>query len=243
MTKRPIGFDRQINLEWLDAVAAQVAAGATPAQVRQFIHHLLDGVLANGKSGSALTKTTTVLAHIWSQVPPAARALRDRTTRLLPHLPPEERLALHWAMATATYPFFADVAEAIGRLSNLQGDVSQASLIRRLAEKWGDRSLMPQAARKVIRSMVQWGVLKDTDQPGVYHPASKIRIQASASLLLVESLLADESKTTIPIAGLARFPGLFPFEVEIAVQRLRRADQFQVHRQGFAVEVVELVRG
>jgi len=49
----------------------------------------------------------------------------------------------------------------------LQGEVSLASLRRRLAERWGDRSLMPQATRKVVRSMVAWGVLRDI-KPSLY---------------------------------------------------------------------------
>ena len=64
-----IGFDRDIKLEWLDAVATQVSAGRSTQEVRASIHKMLGGVLASGKPGAALAKTTTVLLHIWSQVP------------------------------------------------------------------------------------------------------------------------------------------------------------------------------
>ena len=43
-----IGFDRDIKLEWLDAVATQVAASRTTQEVRASIHKMLDSLLASG---------------------------------------------------------------------------------------------------------------------------------------------------------------------------------------------------
>ena len=102
-----IGFDRKVDLAWLDAVASRVAAGATEEEVRSYLWRLLEGTVAGNRFNSARGKTVTVLAHIWSQVPEDAHSLRDRAVRLLPEVPPAHRVALHWAMALATYPFFA----------------------------------------------------------------------------------------------------------------------------------------
>ena len=135
--KPSIGFDRDIKLEWLDAVATQVAAGRSTRDVRASIHQMLGGVSASGKPTAALAKTTTVLLHIWSQVQHAAVPLRDRIAAVIPDLSPSERLAAHWSLCLATYPFFLDVAANVGRLVSLQGEVSLASLRRRLAERLG----------------------------------------------------------------------------------------------------------
>src|SRR5262245_44051448 len=129
-----IGFDRDIKLEWLDTVATQVSSGMTPEEVRTAIHKMLAPALSSGRPGSALTKTTTVLLRIWSKVPKPAAGLRDRIASVLPELGPEERLAAHWSLCLATHSFFFDVATNVGRLLGLQGDVSIASLRRRLAE-------------------------------------------------------------------------------------------------------------
>jgi hypothetical protein len=32
-----VGFDRRIDVEWLDAAAGRVAAGQSPAEVREFL--------------------------------------------------------------------------------------------------------------------------------------------------------------------------------------------------------------
>ena len=239
--RRSIGFDRDIRLEWLDAVATQVAAGLNTQEVRAHIHKMLGGVLASGRPGAALTKTTTVLLHIWSQVPGNAVAMRDRIAPIISELSPEERLAAHWAMCMATYPFFLDVAANVGRLMSLQGEVSQSSLKRRLAEKWGDRSLMPQATRKVVRSMVAWGVLRDV-KPGLYVPRDRLlSVGPQAGTFLVEAILVGSGRRSMSVGDIERHPALFPFGDVTSLRILRAAKQFSVHRQGVDMEVVELV--
>jgi hypothetical protein len=235
-----IGFDRDIKLEWLDAVATQVAAGRTTQEVRASIHKMLGRLLASGKPGAAMTKTTTVLLRIWSQVPDNALALRDRIVPVMADLSPEERLAAHWSMCMATYPFFLDVAAHVGRLLSLQGEVSSASLKRRLAERWGDRSLMPQATRKVIRSMVGWGVLRDL-KPGLYAQRERpIHAGPRSGAFMIEAILVGSGQKSVPVADVERHPALFPFRSVTSLSALRAAKQFSVHRQGVDMEIVEL---
>lgn len=238
--RQSIGFDRDIKLEWLDAVATQVSAGRSTQEVRKAIHKMLGGVLASGKPKAAMIKTTTVLLHIWSQVPENAVGLRDRIAAVVSELSPQERLAAHWSMCISTYPFFLDVAANIGRLIGLQGEVSLASLRRRLAERWGDRSLMPQAARKVVRSMVAWGVLRDL-KPGLYVGLDRpLDLEARAGTFLAEALLVGTGRRSLPVLDIERHPAVFPFGTGVSVSILRAAKQFSVHRQGVDMEIVEL---
>jgi hypothetical protein len=235
-----IGFDRDIKLEWLDAVATQVSAGHATDEVRASIHRMLSGVLASGKAGSALTKTTTVLLRIWSRVPAPAVALRDRILPVIPDLNPHDRMAAHWSMSIAAYPFFLDVATHIGRLLALQGEVSIVDLRRRLKERWGDRSLMPQAAGKVVRSMVAWGALRDI-KSGLYGgPEHVIQLGPRVGPFLAEAILIGGSQKSMPVANLERHPAIFPFRLSGSISILRAAKQFSVHRQGVDTEIVEL---
>ena len=239
-----IGFDRKVELSWLDAVASKVAAGATEEEVRAYLWRLLKGAVAGEGPHSARGKTVTVLAHIWSQVPEEARALRDRAARLLPEVPPEHRMALHWAMALATYPFFADVATAVGRLLVLQENVALAQVTRRLVELWGERTTMVRAAQRVVRSMVQWGVLKDTAERGVYERAGPpMEPGGPLAQLLLEALLLGVSSDGMPVDQAIQHPALFPFRLDLAAHDLRRAARFHIHRQGLDVDVVGLAQG
>jgi hypothetical protein len=241
--RHTIGFDRKVDLAWLDAVASRVAAGASEEEVRSYLWRLLDGAVAGNRFNSARGKTVTVLAHIWSQVPEEARTLRDRAVRLLPESPPAHRVALHWAMALATYTFFADVATTVGRLLALQGNVTLAQVTRRLVEHWGERSTMVRATQRVVRSMVQWGILKDTAERGVYEQAEPA-IEAAGPLaqVLLEALLLGASSESMPLDQALRHPALFPFRLELAAHDLRRAARFRVHRQGLDTDVVGLAQ-
>jgi hypothetical protein len=143
-------------------------------------------------------------------------------------------------MCVATYPFFLDVAATIGRLIALQGDVSLVDLRRRLAERWGDRSLMPQASGKVVRSMVAWGALRNI-KPGLYGTSDRpLHISARAATFLVEAVLIGSTQKSLPITNIDRHPALFPFQMAASVSVLRAAKQFAIHRQGVDMEVVEL---
>ncbi len=238
-----IGFDRKVDLAWLDAAASRVAAGATEEEVRAYLWRLLEGTVAGNRFNSARGKTVTVLAHIWSQVPEEARALRDRAVRLLPEVSPAHRVALHWAMALATYPFFADVATTVGRLLALQGNVTLAQVTRRLVELWGERSTIVRAAQRVVRSMVQWGILKDTAERGVYEQAEP-PMEAAGPLaqVLLEALLLGVSSDGMPLDQALRHPALFPFRLDLAAHDVRRAARLRVHRQGLDMDVVALAQ-
>ncbi len=242
--RRSIGIDRRVDVEWLDAVAGQVAAEAEEPAIREAIFKLLDGVVTGGnKRGTACHKTMSVLSRTWVNVSPETRPLRDRAARLLPQLTKAQRLGLHWALLTATYPFFADVATNTGRLLALQGNLNLAQLTRRMREEWGDRSTMTRAVQRVIRSMVQWGVLADSDQRGVYAGAKEpIPVPSTVGELLLEALLMRHDGESLPVDQALRHPCFFPFHVELRAHQLRRSARFDVHRQGLDVDVVTLVR-
>lgn len=239
-----IGFDRRIDLEWLDAAAATAATGASTEEIRAYIWDFLDGVVSGNVHGSARQKTTTVLHHIWGDVPKQARPLRDRALVELASCSVNERLALHWAMVLGTYPLFSDTASAIGRLLMLQGQFTLAHLTRRLVSTWGERSTLGRAGQRIVRSMVQWGALRDTKAHGVYQAVPRRKaIGPAVGTLLIEALLVDAEETSAPLDQLIGHSAVFPFDVEVNAGHIRCAPQFRVHRQGLDSDFVELQGG
>ncbi|MFC1665488.1 hypothetical protein ACFL17_07655 [Pseudomonadota bacterium] len=239
--KQSIAFDRRIDIEWLDAAAAQIAAGTEVEEARAALFQLLEGKVAGGrKKGLSCHKTVGILSRAWITVAPEIVSLRDRAVRLLPSLEPHERVALHWSLLTAGFPFFGDLAATAGRLLNLQGNFSLAQLIRRLRETWGDRSTMSTAAPRIVRSMVQWEVLKGAEERGNYTGALQATMaRGELAELLLEGLLIHQGRA-VSIEQVTGHPALFPFGLELHAHRLRQSAQFDVHRQGLNTDVVQL---
>lgn len=236
-----IGFDRRIDIEWLNAAAAQAAAGSGVAEMRERLWSLLEGAVSGDRANSARGKTVTVLNRIWGEVPSSAEPLRQRAIAQFAACRDEERLALHWAMMIGTYPVFADVVSATGRLLALQGHFTLAHLTRRLIGSWGKRSTLERAAQRIVRSMVQWGVVRDTATRGVFEGVSrKQRIAADPGMVLIEALLVDAGDALLSFDQLIGHPALFPFSIELNSRQIRSASQFSVYRQGLDADLVEL---
>jgi hypothetical protein len=238
--RRTIGLDRPLQSDWLDAVAGRLAAGNSPSAVREYAWNLLDGVVAGESVHSARGKTLTVLSRVWLTVPAAAEALRDSALPVVLRASAEERLAVHWAMIAAAYPFFVDVAANVGKSLRLQGEVSLSQLLRRLILVWGDRSTLRPATQRLVRSMVGWGVLRDGGKTGLYLPALKrVTVGDEVTALLVEGLLIGSNRG-MGLGQLLAHPAVFPFDVQMDPTYLRRVPRLRIHRQGDQNDFVEL---
>lgn len=239
MRRKTIGFDRDIDIRWMDAVAERAAGGHTADELRAFVWRMLEGQVVGHTPHSGRGKTATVLMHIWGTVPPELEPLRTRALMVIASGSPSDRLAAHWSMAMTTYPFFADVVAATGRLLALQRRASLAQVTRRIAENWGDRSTMTRAARRVIRSIVRWGLLRDTQAGGVYERVPElIRPRGLPAEVLIEALLTRSDSRELPLASISTHPALFPFELKASSGELRLAPGLVVHRSGLDSDVV-----
>ncbi len=238
-SQKVIGFDRKIRLAWLDATADWAARGYSVEEIRSKLDLLLDGEI-EGKE--ALKKTKTVLLRIWVLVPEDLRPLRDEGLSLLPQQPEPGRLALHWGMSLTAYPLLWDTSTVVGRLLDLQEKVSASQVRRRLAESYGERSTLLRAVRRITSSFVDWGVLRGTDQEGVFaagrvYPVEDERL---AAWLIEASLLAGSSASGV-LPALAKNPALFPFEVgHLNGRSLEENARLEFYRQGLDEDVIVL---
>ena len=239
MTSPRLGLDRNLRLAWLDAAAAVGGRGLKGPELQAALMAALENELPGTGHNSARGKTVTVLKRIWCIVPEPTRDLRDRALAKLSEGDSDYRLALHWAMLSATYPFFADISEVVGRLLTLQGSFDRVHVVRRISDRWGDRTTIPKAVRRLLTSMVEWGVLVRQDDQ--FSAAAKRRVASPdhAALLVEAALLASPGQTAL-VAALVASPMLFPFDVAAGAEQLRQSPRFRVHREGLNVEVLTL---
>ncbi|MBK8211729.1 MAG: hypothetical protein IPK78_19030 [Rhodospirillales bacterium] len=151
-----------------------------------------------------------------------------------------ERLPIHWAMMMVAYPFFLDVATNAGKLINMNGDVTLSQIVRRMLDTWGDRSTLPRATQRVLRSMVQWGVACDGSVRGQYRPPpAQMKVSGDAAELLLMGLLTGLGRG-LPAPQLFSHSSLFPFNLKLHSNHLGRSHGLQIHRQGDQTDFVEI---
>lgn len=238
--RRTIGFDRKIQLDWLDATAGWAGQALSAGDIRLHLDRLLEGKVASGGDRSARDKTRTVLMHIWVDVSSALRPLRNEGLALFQSREALVRLPLHWGMCLATYPFFRDITGTAGRLLELQGTVALSQVTRRVAEIWGERSTVTRATQRVIRSLVLWEVLRETDARGVFAPAPRMTVAGDDGLVvwLVEAALSGSDYQGRPLRSLLSSATFFPFEVQVSRRDLVKHPRLELHRQGLDEEMV-----
>lgn len=240
MNRATIGFDRRIELSWLDEAAACAARGERRATARSSLEALL-GPDAGAPGSSARSNTIGVLIRLWVWVGEPRRGHRDRGLNLLSRLPPEQHVWIHWGAALAAYPFFYDTATHLGRQLSLQGSVSLASLTRRMAESWGDRTTMARALQRVVRSMVSWGALRETEERGTFAaPEVRSLPPAEVGAWLLEAALRGSGAEALTLRHGNGQACLFPFKVELSSRELRDQPGVELHREGGERDVVVL---
>lgn len=239
--RQVVGFDRTLDLAWMDATAGFVAEGLSTPDVRRRLFDYLEGVLPGTTPHTQRGKTITVLARIWSRVPPEAAGLRDAALKTFVNAAPNDRLALHWAAVVAAYPFFLDTAATVGRLARLHGETSLQQVTRRLEESWGARPSIYRSAHRVLQTMERWGVVKTGERPGHYTlvPARGVA-DPTCVALLAEAVLLGRRGGSVSASDLAGHPALFPFEVALDAAALRHAARLEVHRVGLDIDQISL---
>ena len=110
-------------------------------------------------------------------------------------------MLVHWCMCMTVYPFFGTVADAVGRLLRLQGTAGAAQVQRRLRERFGERETVARAARRILRAYIDWGVLVEAGEKGLYRSAAK-RVVDDAPLAvwtIMAVLLAADVNSAIGV--------------------------------------------
>ena len=212
-----IGFSQRVRLEWVARTANLVLAGNDPTTINEMLQALLkDKVSIGGEAERGnREKIITILLKIWQKVPPKIEGLRLEGLELLKRLPSDDHLAVHWGMVMAVYPFWSAVAGQVGRLLKLQGTVAAAQVQRRIREQYGERETVSRAARRVLRSYLDWGVLQETGRKGIYTTGKSIAVEDSRLIAwLVEASLQARGNGSAPLKDLLDSPSLFPFQLK-----------------------------
>ncbi len=224
-----IGFSQPVELEWLNAAADWTAAGYPPEEVRQMLDELLATKIAVGTTSkkSSRYKRLAILMTTWVTPRLENVQFRDHALGLLSF--GNSRVALHYAMLSATYPFFWSVCSQIGRMLRLQDAITMTQIKRRCKEALGERDTVAYASTRVVKTLVDLGLLMRGKRIGEYAaPDQRVSSEMTAVGVLLEGGMRAEGKRTTLLEGVVAAPGFFTFSLRTSGEIARQ--QFSLLR-------------
>ena len=229
MTKRidSLGIKQVIRLEWMEKSIDLLMAGFSPKEIRQELDDYLSCRKQSGGLGVrgqiAYPMAVRILMRSW--ITPSVELVSfSNAAKILVKdnsLNQPEKPAIHWTLISASYPFWVNVARQVGRLLNLQDQITSQQIVRRLKEQYGDRQTVSRVSRYVVRSFVAWGVLKDSARKGCYERGQVFTIDNPYVIgLLLEGALHTVTESKSSINALYNNPGFYMFDLPLLTGEL-----------------------
>lgn len=201
----------------MDKTVQMMLAGLKEQEIRKELDQFLSTQLPSGGTGQRGEKTYGMAIGIlsaWFSPEPELTPIRDQALQMVRHTPAANWLPMHWAVIASAYPFWHNTARQVGRLLNLQEQVTQPQIFARLKEQYGDRETVARNARYTVRSFIAWNVLQDTDSRGCYIKNKPVKISdMEQTLLLLESALQATPEGKGTLSFLMNDPAFFPFSL------------------------------
>ncbi len=219
MAKRheKLGIKQTIQKTWMDQTVQMILAGMSESEIRKDLDHFLSTQKQSGGAGERGKKTYGMAMGIltsWFAPDKDLMEFRNSVLECARDLPSNQWLPLHWSIISASYPFWWNVATQVGRLLNLQDQVTQPQIFNRLKERYGDRETVARNARYAVRSFVGWGVLNDTDTRGCYKKSVPVTIvDKDCAILMIEAALHANPEGKGALGLLINNPAFFPFRL------------------------------
>lgn len=235
-------FDRKIQFSWLENFTELILQGHSRMQINEVVNDFLSRELKGTAKGGAVDKTRRVLMRMWFHFENSAPDFLD-FRKFLSTDQIGKRKTIYYGLAISSFSFFRGVAEVIGRLARLQSEFTTQQIQRRLCEEFGERELTRRAGQHVFRSMVEWGLLKETGKKGEYCLAEPIQIEdKDLALWMYEALLRSYPENDgIFLHDFQNHLSMFPFNLpNLTPFDLRQNPRLESFAQGINKEIVLL---
>lgn len=216
-TAPKIGFDRFIKGDWA-TMALKVRLGQMePGDVMALLE-------AEGLSVAARKKIRTVLNRLWLEPREELVDFVSRGVALYEADAPAT--VLHWGVSIATYPFFAQVAEVVGRLTAIQGDCATIEVHRRMSERYGEREGTYRMTNMVLQTQADWGAISRVERNKrlVREPALAVT-GAELTAWLMEAAIRSAGKP-ISASAINTLPRLYPLAIEGSAAYVAAANEY-----------------
>jgi len=237
---KDIGFNRNIKLDWLNATASFCAETNDPTEIRE----RLEVVLAQDRSGvEAIRKSIDILINIWHKNKEEYPALIEYAGKHFTEtFNPSDRLWLHYGLTSLYYSIFRETTSVIGKLSKLGSIITNKEVIKQLISERGHLGSLERSAQRIMSSLRDWDLLAESDKSFAYKARYRELQTDSLELQawLLQCAFIAKNVEQIPYEDIIRLPELFPFNITVSLDYLRKNAPFSVYRSGGGINMIEL---
>lgn len=236
--KQPlVGFERYVMFDWLDQTAKWVISGKSPQEVHAEIDNYLSSLVPGDTSKR---KTKNVLSGAWVKFDGVNPEFKEEARGLYKKASRSEKIAIHYGLFIASYPFFYSLSQILGRLFKLQDDITNLEFYRRCVEVNGDRESIKRAAARYLQSVAEWGII-DTNEKAKVKPGAKIKLENSAVVTwLLASILYSSERDRLSVDEIISDPAWFPFEIHPRDFQVDQSSVLEVVHQGVGISLLAL---
>lgn len=229
-----IGFDRFLALDWVSA-AMRVRAGVGS---REDLVQQLDEV---GLTLAARKKTLTLLNRLWLDPRPELVAFADRGVAAWKGGTGVPPAVLAWGMTLAAYPFFAKVAELVGRLTAIQGDCRATEVHRRMEELFGQREGTRRMTNMALQTQADWGAIERTNRGQLIVRCSPIQLNDDRiAAWLIEAALRCVGRA-VPASTVGSMAVIYPFALAMPLAMvIARAGELELRHEGPGQQLLDI---
>lgn len=236
-----IGFNRNILSSWLDAAAAFRAETGDLGEVRARLEPVVGQDI---KSAENRRKAIDILINIWGKSADLAPGLHREALSFFQSTPVvQDRLWLHYGLTLLAYPFFREVASAVGQLGRREPAITPAMVKERMIAERGELGSLSKAVERALFSLRDWGLLAPSSLRSTYAPLPQVLGAGSPDLQawLLACALSAHPAEEMPVADLLRLPELFPFRLTVSIDELRRYPALALQRQGDGWDMIRVL--
>lgn len=202
----PVTFSRNLNIEWLNAVAEYRLAGKTRDEAAATLNEMVSKKIA---SKDNIRKTRTLLLSIWYDNDPWFLKLAEKACSDLPR---NQWLPVHWALMLVKFTIFYDVCDIAGKLLDYKDSFTIAQIQQRVFDKWGARNTMLNALPKIIQTLKDIHALNPGEIKGTYRANTWEMTDEQSAIILSAALLTGKDQAQMTWSALSQNPAIFPFE-------------------------------
>lgn len=219
-----VGLSRNLKLSQMNFAAELSKENLSETEYKVRLNKFLSAEI---KSPTNLRKTREILARIWFyDCDDFIKKLRERAIKLLDDCP-NDAVAIHWCMLLAIYPIFADIAEIIGKLSEIDEKFTLGKLKEKLYDLHGERTTLDHTTDKIISTMKNFRIIA-TKKPGRYKLCKHSINGEKFSEFMISAAITAEKKSAVRISELNNFFTLCPFNYEVDKKSLLESHEFKI---------------